>query len=510
MSTMPIQLRLALRCVRRSRPRTRRGRSSISCALRCRRAPSANAGWIASTARCWPVGSKPAARVCTASSASRAGAVEPHAMQALRRVRRLPGFGEHRAFPASDRSAAAARPAPAAGEPRSCTRASSSSREEGRVERAAYRASATAGSDTGAGVRETRRGRLSPLATSAKRASRDERRAQCTRLRGQRFRIARRTARPAAGASPGLRRVRRSAASAPALRALGMNLRRSPLSSQALRDRPARDQQHGQPQQRQRDAARRGRSIAASASLRAAQRGQRARRRSMPCGRARGAGEQRALQVALRRARVSMQRSSAPRPCRVMSRTLAASARSLRRSAQRPALARAARRRCGNAVRAARGRRPAARRSSPAGPASSGARDSENAARLAGARDGRFAARGSWWSPRTARALRAPACRRVGRWYSPSIRSGAFSSAEPRSSTKSVRIGAGRASFARIQPASTVRRRRGGVRRRGRRSRRRTSPPAARDSDASVRRCGRACDVVIGGLRWALARNRRS
>src|SRR5687768_18033775 len=43
-----------------------------------------------------------------------------------------------------------------------------------------------------------------------------------------------------------------------------------------------------------------------------------------------------------------------------------------------------------------------------------------------------------------------------GRRYSPSIRNGAFSSAEPRSSTKLVRIGAGRASFDRIQPLSTA------------------------------------------------------
>src|SRR5688572_16850869 len=41
-----------------------------------------------------------------------------------------------------------------------------------------------------------------------------------------------------------------------------------------------------------------------------------------------------------------------------------------------------------------------------------------------------------------------------GRRYSPSIRSGAFSNGEPRSSTKSVRVGAGRARRARIQPAS--------------------------------------------------------
>ena len=127
----------------------------------------------------------------------------------------------------------------------------------------------------------------------------------------------------------------------------------------------------------------------------------------------------------------------------------------LRRQRQRPALARAV---GGDAVMLLQQRAVAGEQGAEAGLQAAQfrrARQRERARRLAGTRDAAPRRRGSWWSRRTARAPRAPACPGSGRWYSPSIRSGVFSNAEPRSSTNAVRIGAGRASRASTQPAST-------------------------------------------------------
>ena len=132
--------------------------------------------------------------------------------------------------------------------------------------------------------------------------------------------------------------------------------------------------------------------------------------------------------------RVSMQRNSAPRPYRLMSRSLSDSGDGLRHQRQRPLPARAfgcdAGSSCSSMARSPDSSAPKLACSR----ASSGTRDSENVRGVLPARAmvaclTPTCRRRSSWSPHTARALRAPACRRRGAGIRRTRRSGAFSSA---------------------------------------------------------------------------------
>ena len=232
--------------------RERTGPAQLEACVGCA-ADRANACWIVDDRACWPFGSNPGATRFGDQQRLRAGAVEPDVVQALRRIRRLPGFGELERFQRR------------VGRHQRLDQRGGRRTEilDARIERvraasrrpaAACRAYPTAGSDTGAGASGIASSPTSPLATSANSGLGGELRAQRLRLLRERLPDHRPTARPAAAANPGLRRVRPSAASARASCARRHEFAQVAAELQVLPDQPAGDEQQREPQQRQRQA----------------------------------------------------------------------------------------------------------------------------------------------------------------------------------------------------------------------------------------------------------------
>ena len=128
-------LRLGLRCGRRSRPRTRPGRSAPVVAVAVAARPSRTSAWIASTASLLAGGIETgrAGLRHQQGAACRRGRTRHRAGAAAR----SPAASVSASFSVSrvGSDASSGSISAPAGEPRSCTRASSSSRQVGAVER---------------------------------------------------------------------------------------------------------------------------------------------------------------------------------------------------------------------------------------------------------------------------------------------------------------------------------------------------------------------------------------